>query len=257
MENERGTGTGSRMQLADIAEGFALLTRLPVHAATNRGARSAWAWPLVGAIVGMLAAVAAAVSLWLGLGAGSAAAIALATQIIATGALHEDGLADCADGFWGGWDRARRLEIMKDSRIGTYGVLALVVTFVLRWSLIASLLAGGHVFAPLIVAGTLSRAPMAALMQLMPNARGEGLAAATGRPDRETVWLADAWALLVAVLLSGFAALPAAVTVILAAALVSLIADNRIGGQTGDVLGATQQAGEIAALMALVAVLPA
>ncbi len=252
MENDGQAPASARMKPADIAEAFALLSRLPAGKVAFRGAGSAWAWPLVGAAVGTIAAVSASLALWLGLGPASAAALAIAAQIAATGALHEDGLADCADGFWGGQDRTRRLEIMKDSRIGTYGVLALVVSFVLRWSLVMSLIGSGHLFAPLIAAGALSRAPMAALMHVLPNARGAGLAATTGRPDRETVILSGVWAMLIAILLTGFAALPAILAVALAAGGVAAIAGRRIGGQTGDVLGAAQQVGESAALMALV-----
>ena len=70
---------------------------------------------------------------WVGLGLGISAVIAIVCGVIVTGALHEDGLADCADGFWGGWTKARRLEIMKDSVIGTYGMIALVLSLLLRW----------------------------------------------------------------------------------------------------------------------------
>ncbi len=73
----------------------------------------------------------------LGLGSGIVAAMVLAAQAMITGAMHEDGLADTADGLWGGWDKARRLEIMKDSHIGTYGVMALILTVLVRWSALA------------------------------------------------------------------------------------------------------------------------
>ena len=99
--------------------------------AQARVAAAAWAWPLAGMAVGLLGAAAGGLVLWLGVAPAAAAAIAIAAQIFATGALHEDGLADSADGLWGGWDKARRLAIMKDSRIGTYGVLALVLVTLL------------------------------------------------------------------------------------------------------------------------------
>ena len=143
----------------DFSEALALMTRLPARAPGARRAAAAWAWPLAGALVAGLAGLAAALALWLGLSAAVAAGLALAVQIALTGALHEDGLADCADGFWGGMERARRLEIMHDSRIGTYGVLALVLGLGLRWALLAGLFAAGHVIAPLLAAAALSRAP--------------------------------------------------------------------------------------------------
>ncbi len=112
-------------------------------AATARGALAAWAYPLVGVVVGGLGAVTGALALWLGLPAPLAAGLVLLAMIAVTGALHEDGLADTADGFWGGWDRARRLEIMKDSQIGSYGVIALILSLGLRWSALGVLIAHG------------------------------------------------------------------------------------------------------------------
>ncbi|MEL6316326.1 MAG: adenosylcobinamide-GDP ribazoletransferase, partial [Pseudomonadota bacterium] len=128
---------------ADLAAAAALLTRAPVpvdHAhAGRRGARAAWAWPVVGAALGGAAAAALAGGLALGLPPGPAAAAALAALVLATGALHEDGLADLADGLGGGRDRARALEIMRDSRIGAFGAAALLLAFLARWSALAAL----------------------------------------------------------------------------------------------------------------------
>ena len=100
--------------------------------------------------------------------------------MITTGAMHEDGLADTVDGLWGGWTRDRRLEIMKDSHIGTYGVLALIVSAGLRWSVLAGLLTLGA--GPVVAIAVLSRASMPALMAALPNARGDGLAHKVGAP---------------------------------------------------------------------------
>ena len=106
----------------------------------------------------------------------------MATGVILTGAMHEDGLADSADGLFGGWTVERRLEIMKDSRIGTYGMLALLLSGLARWAALTALIAAGPIWPVLIAAGALSRAPMAVMMALMPNARQGGLSASTGRP---------------------------------------------------------------------------
>lgn len=242
----------------DIAAALGLLTRLPLPAATadgrERGAAAAWAWPLAGALVGVLAALAAWLGLALGLTAGLAAAAALMVQVFATGAMHEDGLADSADGLWGGWDRARRLEIMADSRIGSYGVLALGLSLIARWAALSALIATGHVAGPLIAAAALSRAPMVAVMHALPGARDGGLSAAVGRPAQATAWWALAVAAVVAVAGAGIAAtLAAGLAAALAALAVAALARARIGGQTGDILGAVQQAAEIAALAALAA----
>ncbi|MEO0829047.1 MAG: adenosylcobinamide-GDP ribazoletransferase, partial [Pseudomonadota bacterium] len=117
------------LSIWDPLAALGLLTRLPVRlpdAAISRGAKAAWAWPLAGLVVASLTAVIALLTLKAGLPQSLAAGLALGVQIMVTGGLHEDGLADTTDGIWGGWDKARRLEIMRDSRIGAYGVLALV-----------------------------------------------------------------------------------------------------------------------------------
>ena len=242
---------------ADVPAALGLLTRLPVRVdmahATARGARAAWAWPLAGAVVAALAGLAGALALWAGGPPLMAAALVLAAQAMLTGALHEDGLADCADGFWGGWTPGRRLEIMRDSRAGTYGVLALVLSVLIRAGALAALMAAGGWFAALVALGAMSRVPMAALQSLLPNARPGGLSDRTGRPPRKTVLAALALALLAGVAGLG----KGLVAVALAMAAVTLvwgwIARARVGGQTGDVLGAGQQLAETAGLVTLAA----
>lgn len=239
----------------DIVESLALLTRLPVLTSGRRGARAAWAWPLAGLAVALLAGFAGWLALALGLPAPLTAGLVLAAQIALTGALHEDGLADSADGLWGGHDPARRLEIMKDSHIGSYGVLALGLSLILRWSALTALLTAGWLFAPLIAAATLSRAPMAVLAAALPNARGVGLSAHVGRPGQETASLAVAIAALLALLAVGWAMLAPLLWVALITIAAAAVARTRIAGQTGDILGASQQLGEISALAALAATL--
>lgn len=234
----------------DLIAGFGLLTRLPVPI-SNAGANAAWAWPLVGMVVAMLAGAAGLLMLWLGLGPGIAAGIVLLVQVLLTGALHEDGLADSADGLWGGHAKDRRLEIMRDSRIGTYGVLALVLGVGMRWQAVALLLPGG--LGPMVAAAALSRAAMAAVMALLPPARVDGLARSVGQPEPFIAMLGCGLALALALLVVGWAAVPSALAAAMAAAVVAAVARARIGGQTGDILGATQQVSELAVLMVLVA----
>lgn len=231
-----------------LLSAFSLLTRLPLpQPATFRGGEAAWLWPVVGLAVGGLMAAGAWLALWLGLPAGVAGAVALAVAALATGALHEDGLADTADGLFGGWMKERRLEIMKDSRIGSYGVLALMVVTLARWSAITALVAGGH-WAAILAAAALSRAPMAAVMAGLPNARGNGLSASTGAPTRGAAAGAAGLALLLALLLTGGTAIAMGLAVLATSAGVAALAKRKIGGQTGDILGATQQMAETAAL---------
>jgi adenosylcobinamide-GDP ribazoletransferase len=238
-------------QPEDVAEALALLTRLPLRARMLRGGRAAWAWPLAGLAVAVLGALTGTLAHALSLPAPLAAGLVLAVLAAATGALHEDGLADCADGFWGGAEPARRLEIMRDSRVGSFGVIALVLAVGLRWSALTVLIEAHWLTGPLIAAAALSRAPMAVLAALLPHARGDGLARSVGRPTGETALLAVAVAFFLAVITAGWAALAAAFWVTLAGIGIAALARDRIGGQTGDVLGATQQIAEIAALIAL------
>jgi len=243
---------------ADIAAALGLLTRLPVPVdgdrAVARGARAAWAWPVAGLAVAVLAALAAETALRLDLPAVVAACVAVAVQAAVTGAMHEDGLADTCDGLWGGWTRERRLEIMRDSHVGTYGVLALILSVAVRVALIAAL-AGDAMWPALLAAGALSRGAMATAMGALPFARTDGLAKGVGRPGGATVGLALAVAGLAGIALVGWGAVVAALVVGMAAVAVCLIARTRIGGQTGDILGAVQQVSEIAALATLVAML--
>ncbi|HEY9037792.1 MAG TPA: adenosylcobinamide-GDP ribazoletransferase [Roseovarius sp.] len=242
-------------QLADIRAAFGLLTRLPVGFATPRGAQAAWAYPLAGMTVGLIAGIAGLVAHWFGLPAALAALVALAAQIILTGAIHEDGLADTVDGFWGGWSRPQRLEIMKDSHIGTFGTLALMLSLSARWAALWLLfeIDGAWALAALVAAGALSRAVMPALMRALPNARGAGLSQGVGRPSWRVVGWGAGLAMVAALILLGWSGIGAAVCALLATVAVGWIAQSKIGGQTGDILGAAQQVAEIAVLLSIIA----
>ncbi|MDV7142794.1 adenosylcobinamide-GDP ribazoletransferase [Tropicimonas sp. TH_r6] len=234
----------------DLALACALLTRLPIPVATefaaNRGAKAAWAYPLAGALVALIAGGIGWGALALGLSPMIAAGLVLAGQVIMTGAMHEDGLADSADGLWGGWTKERRLEIMKDSRIGSYGVLAMVLSMGLRWSAIAAL--GSALLPALLASALLSRAAIICLMAGLPNAREGGLSRAVGRPGAATVTLGVVLAVLLSLALTGWIGLGLALVAAAAALICAAIARAKIGGQTGDILGAAQQICEIAIL---------
>lgn len=235
--------------LADLAAAFSLLTRLPVPAISEAPSpRAAWAWPVAGAAIGAVAALAASAATALSLPVGVAAAIALVAAALLTGGLHEDGLADTADGLMGGRTKERRLEIMKDSRIGSYGTLALLLVTLVRWSALATLVAAGQHWAALIAAGAISRAPMAVLIASLPNARGTGLAHLTGQPPRNAVLGALVIAATFTFLSTGLALVPMVLAAAATTALLGRAAQQRIGGQTGDILGASQQLAEAAAL---------
>ncbi|SHH69426.1 adenosylcobinamide-GDP ribazoletransferase [Cognatishimia maritima] len=235
----------------DILTALSLLTRLPVKAEFTRSAQAAWAYPVAGIAVSLGAALVACVALWLGLAAEIAAGLWIATTVVLTGAMHEDGLADCADGFWGGFDPAKRLAIMKDSQIGTYGVLALVLSIGLRWLAVASLMPLGNWFWPLLAVETLSRACMPAVMSALPQARDTGLSKSQGRPASKTAMLSAGLGALIALICVGWAAITLVALAALAVWLIGTLADRKIGGQTGDVLGATQQIVLLVSLLAL------
>ncbi len=231
----------------DILSAISLLTRLPVALATAPRANGCWAWPLAGLTVGAASVLVAASAHRFGVPAAPAAVLALITSALLTGGLHEDGLADSADGLIGGRDRAHRLEIMKDSRIGSYGALAMGLILLLRCFALATLITAGEWGAILAIAA-LSRAPMAVLMALLPNARGAGSAQSLGRPSQNSAGLALALGLGLAVAVSGFTALPVALAAAVVTFLFGAYAKAKIGGQTGDILGASQQLTEAAML---------
>ncbi|MDU9002717.1 adenosylcobinamide-GDP ribazoletransferase [Sedimentitalea todarodis] len=239
----------------NVGMAFALLTRLPLPRlpddAFDRQADAVWAFPVVGLAIGGMAGMIGVAALALGLPASVSAGLILAIQIGVTGAMHEDGLADTVDGLWGGWTRERRLEIMKDSAIGTYGVLALILSVGLRWMALAALLPLG--IWPVIAAAALPRSLLPPLMAGLPHARDDGLSRRVGAPARGPV----AMALMFGLAIGWFAVGPAIVGAwLLAVALVlalALLARSRIGGQTGDILGAAEQLGEIAVLLTLLA----
>lgn len=220
-----------------------LLTRLPsgrIDGDPPPLAKAVWAFPLVGAALGLLAGAVFWSAAALGLPPLASALLAIAASALLTGGLHEDGLADLADGFGGGHDKAARLEIMRDSRLGSYGAVALILVL----GLTASAISASGTVALFIAIGALSRTAILLLMAFLPPARTEGLGhGAALTPD--TPFLA-ALALTAILILPALAFLPA-LAALAAALAVMALADRRIGGQTGDVLGATQKLAECAA----------
>lgn len=228
----------------------ALLTRLPLphlpETAFSQSHRATWAYPVVGAGLGVAASVLGMCLMYAGLPTGVVAGVIIAAMTITTGAMHEDGLADTVDGFWGGWTPAQRLEIMKDSHIGTYGVLALIMAIGLKWWLYVSILGSG--FTPLILAALISRAAMPAVMRSLPHARQTGLSHSVGRPDKNGVWIAAALGFGAALTCAGNGGISAFALAMMVSFGVAHIARRKIGGQTGDVIGTVQILTELAVL---------
>jgi adenosylcobinamide-GDP ribazoletransferase len=236
---------------------LAFLTRLPVRAApswrASELAASAPMFPVVGAMVGLAGAIAYTLAVWLGLPPLPAAAVALGATIWLSGAMHEDGLADVADGFGGGSTPDDKLAIMRDPRIGSYGAIALVLALLARAGAVAALGEPSDVAATLVAAGAVSRGALPAAMAALPPARADGLAAGAGRPHPLRAAAALLIAALIAFLLLGGTALAALAAGAAGALAVILLARRQIGGCTGDVLGAIQQLTEIGVLFGTLA----
>jgi adenosylcobinamide-GDP ribazoletransferase len=212
--------------------------------------------PIAGALIGLSAALVLALAANLGIAPLPAATIAIGLLVLITGAMHEDGLADLCDGFGGGANAGRKLEIMKDSRLGTYGAAALVLSLLLRVGTLAGLVATdlGLAAAVLVAAGAVSRTAGLLPLALLPPARPSGAGFAAARPGMEALAIAAALAFLCACLpvLAGgslLRSMAAYVVAGLAAYGITALARRQIGGQTGDVAGAAQQAAEIAMLV--------
>ena len=249
----------------DVARSVAFLSRLPVPQRyfadyDGRLSRAARAFPLAGIVISLPAGIVTALLIALETSSLFTAFVVVAMQALLTGALHEDGLGDTADGLGGGRDRESALTIMKDSRIGTYAAVALILSFGLRVSALAAFLPLltplGGAFA-LVATAALSRAAMVWHWSRLPPARRDGVAVAAGAPEPQAASFALGSGVVLALLLFFAAGVPAiGVVLSLAAYAASVrgfgkIAERKLGGHTGDTIGATQQLAEIAILGAL------
>ena len=243
----------------DIRVALAFLTRLPIPvepgelAEKDALARASRAFPVVGLVVGLVAGAVIVLGFWLQLGPLASALLGLAAAAAMTGALHEDGLADVADGFGGGATPTDKMAIMRDSRIGTFGVLAVVFSVGLRAAVLSGLFfTAGPVAGALVAAAIFSRGVLPMVMYRVDLARDDGLAYDAGRPTRTGAVVSLVLGGLLAFLFLDFAAGIAAVLVGSAAAAgFAWYARRQIGGYTGDVLGAIQQATELAVIVAV------
>lgn len=268
-ENQTGPGATIARSLADLAAMVRFYSRLsppPLSRLDDPSAPPPFATalrmlPIAAVAIAAPGAIALAALSLTQLSSPAVAALALIVTTLVTGAFHEDGLADIADGFGGGATVERRLEIMKDSRVGAFGAVALAAQFVLRVILVGDLLErlDGWAAAALLlgVAGLARVAPLA-LMALMPPARADGLGRSAGRPASAALaiafGLAGALYIVAAVPLCGPTAALAGLAAC-GAALFGLarLATTKIGGFTGDVLGAGTILAEITLLAGLAA----
>lgn len=246
--------------LDDIRLAVSFFTRLPVKPPATGGnlsqmslAGAARAYPIAGLVLGLIGSGIYLLAMELGLSGLLAALLAVAATVVAGGALHEDGLADFADMLGVRGDRARKLAIMRDSRIGSYGTLALGFSVAIKVGALVGLGAPALVAGALIASHVIGRAVLPVIMRSLPLARTDGLAAGAGKPSSAGMYQSLGLGLLIAAIACGPG--PALVSLVVgavAAYLVSEIARRQIGGYTGDVLGAAQEIAQLAILINIV-----
>ena len=230
------------------------LTRVPIRLRREPSLEKSVAWfPVAGAIIGAAVGGVAA-GLWFVVPPMVAAACAVTVGLLITGAFHEDGLGDIADAFGGGWTVERRLEILKDSRHGTYGVAAICASIVMRVIALGQLTGPWAMFTAVVAAHTMGRVAAVTMAGSMRLATHSGLGADYGRgttPVRAAAGSIVGIAIAAAAV--GWWVLPLVGAVAVAVLGTGLLARRKIGGISGDVLGATEQVAEILCLVVLTA----
>jgi adenosylcobinamide-GDP ribazoletransferase len=239
-----------RQLAADVAAALLFSTRLPLPGAWAISgadiARAGWALPIAGAIVGLIAAAVYWLAWLAGLSPLPAAGLSLAAGLLATGCLHEDGLADVADSFGGA------------TRVGTYGVCALFVSLLLRASALATIADPALAASILVATHMAARSGMALFMRVLPPARADGLSVGVGRPPGAgAIAAAIIGVLALALSLGPTAGLVAVVLMAAQFVFLAWLCMRQIGGQTGDVLGALEQIGEMTILLVAAATVAA
>jgi adenosylcobinamide-GDP ribazoletransferase len=245
-------------RVEELKASIIFCTRLPLLRATpianDALGKAAWAFPIAGILVGLIGALVYGIAHRFGVTAWPAAGLSVAATLLATGCLHEDGLADTADGFGGGKSREQKLAIMRDSRIGTYGVCAVVLALLLRVSMLASFFDTRSAMWALIAAHAAARATMPTLMFILPPARSDGLSYAAGRPPGTAVAVAALIGFVVlAICLHPLRGVGTLILLGVIVGVMTWLSASQIDGQTGDVNGALEQVSEIAVLLAALA----
>ena len=228
------------------------LTRVPIRLRREPSLAKTVAWfPVAGAVIGA-AIGAVAAGMWHLTTPLVAAAVAVAVGLLITGAFHEDGLGDVADAFGGGWTIERRVEILKDSRHGTYGVTAICASIVVRIVSLGAMPGPLDMFVAAVAAHTMARVAAVAMAGSMQLAANTGLGADYGRSTTpQRAFASCAAGIAITTLAVGWWAAPLAGAAAVAAAGTGLLARRKIGGISGDVLGAAEQVAECLCLVVL------
>lgn len=233
-----------------LRQAIAFLTRLPMRRAGGADRSAAW-FPLVGALIGLVVGGAYA-ALYTWVPSLFAAVVALTLGVWSTGAIHEDGLADSLDALGSGAVGEEAMSIMRDSRLGAHGTIAVMVSVLWRVVAIGSL-APADAIAGLVMAHSLARAGAVSLMAITPTARSEGLGHSFASATTSSgVGIAVVSGLVFSVLATGWWAVPAVTLIVLTVAVLRRLFTRRIGGVTGDLLGACEQISEMMALAVVV-----
>jgi adenosylcobinamide-GDP ribazoletransferase len=243
---------GLRLWPPGLEGAVQFLTRIPIDAPHAVPHRRVVPWfPFVGALIGA-AVGGVAVGMKQLVPTSVAATLAVVAGLLITGAFHEDGLADIADAFGGGWTVERRLEILKDSRHGTYGVAALTGSIVLRVVSAAAITASSALFAGFVAAHVLGRSASVVAMRLAPPAHQSGLGVDAARELRlvpTSIGLVAG--LAITAILTGWWVAVLVPLALAGSAVVVALAVRKIGGLAGDVLGAVEQVVECVVLVAV------
>lgn len=244
----------------DFLVALVFLTRFPLRLHLNFGmsavGSSVRCFPLVGFIVGGISGTVFLAALSGYLSPLVAALLAVGSQILITGALHEDAIGDVADGFGGGATKDKKLEIMRDSRVGTYAVVTLIILLGLKVAAISAFENPMTGFVALLAAAGCSRGMIALGMYILPPARKDGLGASAGKPPLVSVLFALFFSVAVPIAILGpFVGSAALLAAAILPLLLGWIAYRQIGGQTGDVLGSLQQVSEVGFLLVCSAIL--
>ena len=246
--------TGKRF--AEMQTAFMLLTRLPVGELSSvvpKLADARWAFPIVGCVIGGLISGSYIIISQFIQPSVLAAILAITVGLLCTGAIHEDGLADCADGLGGGQTKENKLAIMQDSVIGSYGTLSLILIIGLRVFTLSSLPATVEIIVPIIICAVISRFGMVGYLYLLPSAKKEGLGSEASGNNIYSL-LASCLIVSPAFFIAIFSLIYVIIAVIVVAFLWGVFTKNHLGGQTGDVCGAGQILSETAGWLILASI---
>lgn len=233
--------------LNQLKTAFITLTRLPFLNIQDDDfdlKNSLWAFPIVGLVLGLLLAFLTSWFISINMDSFIGSGILIILLILVTGALHEDGLADSVDAL-GATDKDRRMQIMRDSQIGTYGTLALIVSFSMRVYAVSFIWEYGQIFSTLVISLMVSRGAMVFIPIFCQPARDNGMASAIKNIDIKQLLIGQLIIGIIGFFIIGSDVIYLMLTGFVVAFLVARIAIHKIGGFTGDILGATEQITQI------------